>query len=283
MKHKFKVLLLVCLIGVFGQIRAQVWPLHKGEVYANASLSTLAYHKAFDASGDVVDIPVDITDRTWQLFAQYGITDKLTAQIKVPYKMISSEGELGAYNSYPDQYLETGTMNGFGNAEFGALYNFMQDKPLLSASFFVETPGEKYNYLTGLQTGFNSWAFRPGVGAGWTYGPTWLQFYLGTSLRTNNYDHAAISNLEFGFKPADYLYTAMVFDMRQSFNNGEDCDCTNTATAMYVSDQEYLGLALKAGFTAGRIGVNFAYHTAMAAKFAPAAGVPVVGVQFRSN
>lgn len=286
MKCKNTVLQLVCLAIMLGNMplaKAQVWTLDAGEIYLNASVSTLQYDEAFDASGTITALPVSVDNRTYQLFAQYGIVSNLTAQIKLPYVQLSSNGDLTAYNSYVNQYLETGSLNGFGNAEFGVLYKIIDDKPVLTASLFVETPAEKYNNLNGLRTGFNSWGIRPGFGVGWGFDKAWLQYYLGSSLRTNQYSHAAISSLELGYKPISYLYAAMVFETRQSFQNGEDCDCTNSETALYLSDQEYISFGLKAGFIVGRIGMNFAYSGAFYGSEVAATGVPTVGIQFRSN
>lgn len=262
---------------------AQSWTLPASAFYVNVSHSLLTYDRAFDATGEFRDLPVTVSDRTVQLMAQYGVTDRLTAEVRLPYKMLETSGDPAVFNSYPGQYIELGSLSAPGNAEAGVIYKFYDDKPILTASLFVEALTSQHNYIQGLQTGFNSWAVRPGIGAGWTHGPSWMQFYLGTSLRTNDYSHAAISNLEIGYKPADYLYAALAFDVRQSFGNGGDCDCTTDVTALYMSEQEYLGIALKGGFEVGALGFNFAYHAAMAANNAAAVGVPVFGIQYRSN
>lgn len=286
MKYKNTVLRFVivfCALGSLIQADAQVWTQHKGAYYLNASVSRLLYDEGFDASGEILQLPVSIQNNTWQLFAQYGITDKLTAQVKLPYVTLESSGDLTLFNSYAGQYLETGDISGLGNVEVGAIYKIVDDKPIVSASLFIETPATTLNNITGLRTGFNSWAIRPGFGVGWGFDQAWVQYYLGSSLRTNNYSHAAISSLEFGYKPVSYLYAAMVFETRQSFQNGEDCDCTNTYTALYVSDQEYISFGLKAGFTVGNIGMNFAYTGAFYGASVAASGVPTIGIQLRSN
>ncbi len=286
MKCKNTVLQLVYLaitLCSWNAASAQVWTLNKGEYYLNASLSSLQYDEAFDDAGDIVALPVTVDNKTYQLFAQYGVSPKLTAQVKIPFVQLSSTGDLTAYNSYINQYLETGSLSGIGNAEAGVIYKIVDDKPLVSASLFVETPSDIYNNLTGLRTGFNSWALRPGFGVGWGFDQAWLQYYLGTSLRNNDYSHAVLSSLELGYKPVSYLYAAMVFETRQSFQNGEDCDCTNSETALFLNNQEFISFGLKAGFTLGRVGMNFAYSGAFYGSEVAAAGVPTVGIQFRSN
>ena len=283
MRHKITLCLWYSLLLLPISAIGQSWTLPESVVYAQISYSRLLYDRAVDGSGEIVELPVSVGDRTVQLLAQYGITDRLTAELRLPFKMIETTGDPALYNSYPGQYLELGSISALGNVEAGVLYNFYTDKPKLTASLFVEALTSQHNYVQGIQTGFSSWAVRPGIGTGWTYGPSWMQFYLGTSLRNNDYSHAAISNLEIGYKPADYLYAALAFDVRQSFGNGGDCDCTTDATALYLSEQEYIGIALKGGFNIGDLGFNFAYHAAVSARNVAAAGVPVFGVQYRSN
>lgn len=274
----------LCLMGLFGNsLSAQVWALQKGETNLMLSYSSLQYDQAFNADGEIVELPVLVRDRTLKLTAQYGITDKLTVEARLPYMMQATEGDPHNYNSYPDQYLETGTLQALGNVEGGVIYQVYSGKPRITASLFVEAPSGQHNYLTGLQTGFNSWGFRPGVGVGYGFNSAWLQYYLGTSLRNNAYSHAAVSSLEFGYKPVDYLYAALALETRQSFGNGGDCDCTTSATALYQSEQEYISLTAKAGFMVDKIGVHLGYATAFYGSEVAAAGVPLIGIQFRSN
>lgn len=260
---------------------AQVWTLHKNEKYINLSYSSSLYDKGFDSAGEVISLPVEISDRTIQLFAQYGLTEKITLQVKVPYKILSSEGDLAVFNAIEGNYLETGKLNYFGNIEAGALYKFVDDKPMVSISFFVDANTIDYNYLTGLQTGLNSFGFKPGAGVGWSFDKTWLSYYLGGDMRTNNYSSAIVSDLELGFKPAPYLFAAADVFVKRSLKNGKDCDCTNQYTALYLNEQEYFAFALKAGFIVKDWGFNFGYNTAAAASNLPAAGILTFGLQYR--
>jgi hypothetical protein len=276
----------LCCLSLFlaFQLKAQVWTLPENGWYGNISYTFFNYDQIFNDSGDIVDIPVAVNDQTIKLFAQYGITDKLTVQASVPYKVLSSELIDPAFNAVNGQYLESGSLNYFGNIELGALYKFYSGKPFITASFFVEANTTDRNYLTGLQTGFNSWGFRPGIGMGWALNKSWLQYYLGADFRTNNYTTAIISNVEYGFKPADYLYFAVNASLRNPVaESTQDCDCSTQYTALYLDQQQYIGIAFKGGFSIKNWGFNLAYNIGPASSNVAAAGVPSFGIQYKKE
>jgi len=276
----------LCCLSLFLslQVKAQVWTLPAKGWYGNLSYTFFNYNQAFNDNGDIVDIPVEINDQTIKLFAQYGITDKLTVQAAVPYKMLNSELINPLFNTAEGQYIEGGNLNYLSNVEVGALYKFYEGKPFITASFLVEANTTDRNYLTGLQTGFNSWAFRPGIGMGWPLNRSWLQYYLGADFRTNNYTTAVIANLEYGFKPVDYLYFAANVSLRNPVSESSyDCDCTTQYTALYLDQQQYLGIALKGGFTINNWGFNLAYNIGPASANVAAAGVPSFGIQYKKE
>lgn len=101
----------------------QVWTLDKNELYVNLSFSNSAYDMAYDSTGEIKTLPVNVNDRTIQLFAQYGISDKLTLQVAVPFKILSTRADLTEFNAIEGNYLETGTLNYFGNIEVGDYIN----------------------------------------------------------------------------------------------------------------------------------------------------------------
>ncbi len=276
----------LCCLSLFliVQVKAQVWTLPAKGWYGNVSYTFFTYDQAFNDSGDIVDIPVEITDKTIKLFAQYGITDKVTVQAALPYKILNSTLINPAFNAVDGQYIESGKLDYFSNIEAGVLYKFYEGKPFITASFFVEANTTDRNYLTGLQTGFNSWGFRPGLGMGWALNRSWLQYYLGADFRTNDYTTAIISNVEYGFKPVDYLYFAANVSLRNPVaENSNDCDCSTSYTALYLDQQQYIGVAVKGGFTINNWGFNLAYNIGPASSNVAAAGVPSFGIQYKKE
>jgi hypothetical protein len=152
---------------------------------------------------------------------------------------------------------------------------------MVSVSLMASLNSTDRNYISGLQTGFNSNAIKPGAGVMWSYNKAWLQYYLGAEIRDNNYAMALISNLEYGFKFGDAFYLAAQAYMRFPEPGENDCDCTTTLTAMYNSNQTYVGLGLKGGYSYKAFGINAGLNTAFFAKNAPAQIAPSISLQYK--
>lgn len=281
MRNKWLTIFFLLLVFVTNT-QAQVWSLPKGKWYASLAFTPIAYDKGIDSSGNITDLPVAVEDKTIQLFTQYGVTDRLSLQLKIPYRLFSTEGDLALFNSYEGQYLETGKLQAFGNIEFGGFYEIVNDKPLLTASFFVEANTIESNYFTGLQSGYNAWSFRPGIATGWSFPKSWMSMYLGGDIKTNNYSSNVLATFEAGYKPVNYFYLAGEILLRKSIQNGEDCDCTNQYTYVYLNEQQYGAIGLKSGFIIHNWGLNLGLNGAFYARNLPVAAVPTIGVQYKN-
>ena len=78
----------ICLF-VFQFSNAQSpWTREKGKAYVQLGLTSLAYD-AFQFDGEKQENVGDYTDITIQAYTEYGISDKLEAQLIVPYKVAS--------------------------------------------------------------------------------------------------------------------------------------------------------------------------------------------------
>ena len=264
---------------------AQVWTQPAKGIYANVGWSAYTYRNTFNAEGEISPIMFDITDRTVQLFAQYGVTDKLTLQATVPYKMVGKSAYTGASfeTMQPQLSFQPGKLNYFGNIELGGIYKIYDEKPMLSVSLITSLNSTDRDYIYGLQTGFNSFSIRPVIGAGWSFPKSWLQYYLGADIRNNNYATAVVSDIEYGFKFEDILYVAVEGYLRNPIQSETDCDCTTNYTAMYNSNLKYFGLALKGGFMIKNIGINAGINTALYAENAPAQLVPSISLQYKGK
>lgn len=263
--------------------QSQVWTLKKGNVYANLSFSYGRYNESFDSTGEVEEIPLEITDETLSLMAQYGITDKLTAQVEIPFKLLKSNGDLYYFNQFEGMpYLRTGQLNEFGNFSIGGIYKIVDDKPIITGSLFFEANTSERNYLEGLQTGFNSYGIQPGFGAAWAFPKAWFTFYLGGDIRSNNYSSSVISKIEAGYQPFTGIYLAGLLTIKQSVGNGgDDCDCTTNYTGLYLNNQAYTSFGLKGGYAYKSFGLNGAYHIGLSGKNLPATGYLSIGVQYK--
>jgi hypothetical protein len=67
----------------------------------------------------------------------------------------------------PDYYTGD-TIQYFGNIELGGIYKIFDGKPMVSVSLMASLNSTDRNYISGLQTGFNSNAIKPGAGVMWS-------------------------------------------------------------------------------------------------------------------
>jgi hypothetical protein len=79
------------------------------------------------------------------------------------------------------------------------------------------------------------------------------------------------------------VYFAAVLSVLQSLENGGDCDCTATKTALYLNNSEYFSPGFKSGFSFGNWGFNVGYMAGFAAANVPATGYVSAGIQYKSR
>ncbi|MFN3939635.1 MAG: hypothetical protein ACK4IY_03545 [Chitinophagales bacterium] len=272
--HRFLILtFIVCRAHT--PLLSQAWtiPAHTFDIFAG--YSTLNYDAVYDSTGEIHALNTFyISDKTLQLAGRYGITNRLTIQAQIPYKLTKRFSEISSADIL--------AMHGLGNIEAGVIYQYLESVPYLTASLFVEANTSDFNFISGLATGYNSWAFRPGLAYKSSYNNLWTSLYTAVEFRTNNYSNNFLFNLESGYMAMDKIYLAVNLYMRQSFANGTYCDCSLQETAMYPDKQEYFGAGVKSGFQLNRFGLHVAVNTAFAAQNVGAAPAVSASISYRS-
>lgn len=257
------------------QLQSQTWTIPDKTFDIFAAYSALYYDAIYDSTGNFSDLAdFDISDQTVYVTGRYGITNRLTAQAQIPYKITKRYSE----GSGPDIQ----SLNHLGNIEGGIIYQYLESIPYLTASLFVEANTSDYNFISGLATGYNSWAFRPGVAYKSSYNNLWTSLYAGFEFRTNNYSNNFLMNMESGYTANEKIYLAVNLYLRQSFANGTYCDCTLQETAMYPDKQEYFGAGIKSGFQFNKIGIHVAVNTAFSGQNVGADPVLSAGLSYRN-
>lgn len=69
-------------LSLGGPAAADAWTRPKGEGLAILKYEHMRADRGFDPAGDLADLPADRRDRTASLFAEYGLTDRLTVRFK---------------------------------------------------------------------------------------------------------------------------------------------------------------------------------------------------------
>lgn len=283
MIRKYRRILLCALLPAAActSAHAQVWTLPKNAYSVSAAWSFLRYDEAYDSLGNTVELPTQVFDGTALIFAAYGITSRLTAQVFLPYKFVS--GRTSANDNALLPSYETGHLHAWGNIRVGATYRIIHDKPDLSASLFADANTVDFNYLNGLRSGYDSWAFIPGLAVAWPWTHAWLSFYIASEIETAQYSNAVLSQWEYGYKLFSFLFVAASMDLRQSVHNKPDCDCSLVNTALYLNNRQYLALTLKTGLAYHGLGLNFGVGGAIDASNVPAAIAYTIGLQYKKE
>lgn len=263
--RKFIVLQLILVtISSFGQ---SPWTQKKGKVFSHLSLSTISGYNSLFGNPDF-NTERKISDKTLQLFTEYGVSDKTSLLINIPFKMI----ETGALvNEVSAEITTSSNKNTFGNINIGLKHNFINKKWLMSGQFLVEANTSSYESSSGIRTGFDAWSFSPMLIVGRSFNKTYLQSYTGFELRTNDYSSNFRIGGEVGRKVGSFLWLIGFIDISSSLKNGDvNLPIENSLTGLYVNDQEFGSFGLKAiGEINNKTGITAGFGSAFSGNNVP--------------
>ena len=129
-----------------------------------------------------------------------------------------------------------------------------------------------------VQEGYDAFTFQPRVSIGKGWERAYLFGYGGFGLRTDDFSSFWRLGVEGGYRFFDRLTLAAFSDVLQSFEDGDvELPTTNLETGLYVNDQEWASLGLKALFDITQsFGVQATVHGALSGNNVPRA--PLVGL-----
>ena len=260
MKNLTKIIFLFISISAFSQ---GPWTQEKGKFYTQLSFTIIPSYSELFGNPDY-EISGKITDNTIQLYGEYGISDKTTLIVNVPYKVIKHKELVNPCLVGPCPE-HTNKENSLGNIEIGLKHNFYKKDWLLSGQFSIETNTGSFNENSGIRTGYDAFTLTPLFLAGKSFNTSYLQTFLGTKIRTNNYSSNFKIGGEYGGKISKHIWLIGFLDIEKSFKNGDiDLQNSNSATALYVNDQEYGVVGVKA---IGEFSDNFGVTASLPAAF----------------
>ncbi len=260
MKNILKIVVLLMSISTFSQ---GPWTKEKGKFYTQLSFTTIpSYNTLF---GDPeYNLQRNVTDNTLQFYGEYGISDKTTLLVNIPLKLINTEGFNTNANDVFTQIEET-SKTSLGNIEIGLKHNFYKKDWLLSGQLSLEANTSSFDQNSGIRTGYDAFTFTPLFLAGKSFGKSYLQTFIGSKIRTNNYSSNFKIGGEYGSKISKHIWLVGFLDIEKSFNNGTiNLPVENTVTGLYVNDQEYGVVGVKA---IGEFSDNFGITASLPAAF----------------
>jgi len=220
------------------------WAKKKGEFYSQFSFSTIPSYNEINGNPDY-ELNRNITDNTFQLYGEYGISDKTTLLVNVPFKNISTSDVLYPIPLDPAT-IKGSTSNAFGNIELGVKHNFYHKKWLVSGQVNIEFNTSNYDDFSGIRTGYDAYTFSPFINVGRGFEKTYFQAFTGFNIRSNDYSSNFRIGGEGGYKFFDRLWFIGFLDFVISLNNGNIVlPSKNFETALYINNQEYTAFGLK--------------------------------------
>ncbi|QMU63165.1 MAG: hypothetical protein GKR88_01995 [Flavobacteriaceae bacterium] len=241
MKNFVAISLLLCLSQTYGQ---SPWPQKKGKAYTQLSFTLISGYEELYGNPDYTTERV-VTDNTLQFYGEYGLTDKTSLVLSLPFKFIKT-GNLTNTNLIAPSAQE-GSKSTLGNIEAGLKHVFFQKKWIISGQFNVEANTGSFDGVSGIRTGYDAWNFTPLILAGRSYGNTYLQGHFGANIRTNNHSSNIRIGGEIGTKALKNIWVIGFIGISSSLKNGDVVlPASNLVNGLYVNDQEFGVLGFKA-------------------------------------
>lgn len=231
MKNLAKLFIILISISSYAQ---SPWTKEKGSFYTQLSFTTIPGYDALYGNPDY-NSERKITDNTLQFYGEYGLTNNTTLILNLPLKLIKT-ADLVSTTSITASGKETS----LGNIEVGLKHNFSKKNWILSGQFSVEANTGNFDNTTGIRTGYDAWSLTPLFLAGKSFGKSYLQTFVGATIRTNSYSSNFKIGGEYGGKITNSIWLIGFIDIVKSFKNGDVIlPASNLVTGLYVNDQEY--------------------------------------------
>ena len=260
---KYRILFLIMLLGWTEAQAGGPWTKKKGEGYAQFAfylippinrLSISPYRTQF--------LNRAVFDATAELYAEYGVLDKLTLSATLPLKIVSTGNKViptdsamlvGGSLGPSSEVLDAGLLVDLGNITFGGKYNFFSKKISLAAHFLLSAPTaiQAYNPRTALRSAYPCWGFQPSLSIGYNDNKIYTYFEAGMNFRTHDYSHQIVANFEFGWKVAKKqkhpVPLSLTLNTIIALPGGDDVPNSNEAvqTGLYINNQNFVGITFK--------------------------------------
>lgn len=246
-----KLAILTLVFTSFSLFAQSPWTKKKNEGYVQLSYTTISNYDKLFGKNDII-LPGKVSDNTIQLYGEYGLSDKTTLLVSLPFKMLSGINNKSA----------------LGNLQLGVKHNFYNKKWLLSGQLNVEANTSDYDVTSGLRSGYDAWTITPMFLAGRGFDKWYIQAFTGVDVRTNDYSSNFKLGGELGYKTLDWLWIAGFLDGVASLKNGDVVlPAQNLATGLYVNDQSFAAFGLKfIGEFNDKFGANIGFGGAFAGR-----------------
>lgn len=272
MKKNIKLLFLLISVSMFSQ---GPWTQEKGKFYTQLSFTTIPNYNTLFGNPDYENFGT-YSDNTIQFYGEYGLSNKTTLIINLPYKIITINNFKNPAIDCVGDCSQDFNKTALGNISLGLKHNFYKKDWVLSGQISLETNTSSYNKASGIRTGYDAWSFTPLFLAGKSYEKSYIQTFIGADIKTNNYSSNFKVGGEYGKKIGKKVWLIGFLDIVKSLENGNvNLPTANQLTGFYVNNQEYGGFGFKGiyeidnkfGINAGLGGAFFGNNVAKRGAF----------------
>jgi len=224
-----KILAIILILFTYESMQAGGgWPQQKGKGYFKLGQNFIVADNFFNLQGEVIGITT-ISLYTTSLYGEYGITDRLTGLLYMPFFVRSTLNEVERRQT---GNIEPGDeLNSFGDTDIGFKYGLTSGKSIaLSATVLFGLPlGKTAGGTTDagetriLQTGDGEFNQMLMIDASHSFYPTplYASVGLGYNNRTNGFSDEIRATGEIGYQPSSHWNLAVKVFITQSTNNGD--------------------------------------------------------------
>ncbi len=256
---RLSLIIILCSTSAMAQ---SPWVAEKGNGFAQLGYTTIGpYKDLFLSDGNAYPLSNEITDRTLQVYGEYGIGSGTSIITTIPVKILTSGRSL--IPSLPIR-TRSGDFTTLGNIQLAARHNFVNKKVVFSGQLLAELPTSGYDEATGLRGGLNALSIIPTLSAGFSNEKLYEFVSVGAAIRSNDYSSEWRLGIELGYQLIKRIFIIGVIDIVQNFENGNAIESANQlGTGLYLNNQSYFAYGIKGivGFT-DSIGISGAFYGA---------------------
>lgn len=267
---KIALLAIVSLVYISQSAYGQSpWTREKGKAYVQLGMTSLSYN-SFQFDGKKLENQGDYSDITVQAYAEYGLTNKLEAQLILPYKSASY-----------DNGTVSQSISGLGNVTLGLKYKLSdKDWKISTGVFYSANSIKKDQDLVVKTTGINAATILPYVTIGSSHNKWYYFGNIGYGYMDNDYSDFLKATIEVGYNIIPKGHLILELDTRNPISKENAFITDKFQWASHLDRQAYNSLALKANyeFIEGEFGANFSTIGAFGIDNAPLAPTFNIGI-----
>lgn len=221
------------------------WVKEKGKGYAQISYNVITdYRFLYLSTGDSFTLPRTMSDKSIQVYGEYGIGNNWGLSAALPYKLLEAGKIFPQFTG--TVLINEGTYGALGNIEIAIKKNFINRGFLFSGELRTELPTSSFDNTTGLRTGLDALSIVPSVSIGKGWDSMYGYINIGSSIRSNDYSGDIKISGELGVQPIDKLWVIVVLNVVSSFENGNpEIDSNQIQSGFYLNNQEFFAYGLK--------------------------------------